>query len=54
MKEIQDIDCIEASPVENIAYVAGTLASTNKGQTCPVLVIDFLKNQIKCKSLPQE
>ena len=47
--ENEDINCIEASPVENIAYVAGGLTSKNARQKCPVVVIDLMTQEIKCK-----
>ena len=50
IKEIRDIDCIEASPVENIAYAAGCLKSDEVRKNCPVVVIDLLSNDIKCRS----
>ena len=49
IKEIEHIFCIEASPVEHIAYVSGFLTSENARQSCPVLVIDLLTHEVKCK-----
>ena len=50
IKEIESINCIEASPEEHIAYVAGKLTSRNARQSCPVVVIDLFNNYINCKS----
>ena len=49
IKEIRDINCIETSPLKDIAYVAGRLTSDKARQSCPVLVIDLVKNYIKCR-----
>ena len=46
IKEIEYIYCIEASPLEHIAYVAGYLTSKNARQSCPVLVIDLLSHKV--------
>ena len=49
IEEIEDIYCIEASPVGDIAYVAGILKSNKARQSCPVVVIDLLTHEVKCR-----
>ena len=49
IKEIERIYCIEASPVEHISYVAGSLTSEKARQSCPVVVIDLLSHEVKCR-----
>ena len=47
IKEIEKITCVETSPVEEMAYVAGDLSSNKTRQSCPVLVLDLVNNEIK-------
>ena len=49
IKEIETLNCIEASLLKSIAYVAGTLTSEEVRQSSLVVVIDLLSQKIKCK-----
>ena len=49
IQEIKQIKCIEASPVEDITFIAGELTSSEARESCPVLVIDLASHSIKCK-----
>ena len=49
IKKIRNINFIEASPVEHIAYVAGFLTSENARKSCPVVVINLLTDEVKCR-----
>ena len=49
IKEIKSINCIEASPLQDIVYVAGGLISNKARQSCPVLVIDISNHELKGK-----
>ena len=46
---INRLSCIEVSEEQNLLYTAGGIFSTNFSEKCPVVVIDYKKNEVKGK-----